>query len=56
MLFLLLMFRGFFRIDLEILMKSINIEERENLPQEERSWQIERNFLMKSLNWLFKTI
>jgi hypothetical protein len=50
------MFRGFFRIDLEIPVKSMNIEERENLAQEEKSWQIEKNFLMKSLNWHSKTI
>lgn len=50
------MFRAFSPINLEILVKSMNIEERENLLQEEKSWQIENNFLMKSLNWLFKMI
>jgi hypothetical protein len=45
-----------FFIDLEILVKSMNIEEQENLLQEDISWQIENNFLMKSLNWLFRMI
>ena len=42
-------------MDLEILMKTMNIRaEKENLPQEEKSWQIEKNFLTRSLNWRFK--